>query len=355
MNITILGAGAWGLTLSCLLAKNLQNCSGRIYPALRKKSYCIKLWEFSSEKCKELNTTRIGNIESVSGERFSFKIPEEIKITSEITQAITGKEDIVVFCVPSHFLIDTLKKVKKLNIKFTNTVFLSVIKGLQTETLKPPSEIIIDSFPEVKKTLCVLSGPSFAIEVAKGFPTAVVLASKNESIAKNLQRIFMNEYFRVYTHQDVSGVELGGALKNIFAISCGISDGLGFGDNAKSALITRSMKELVKLGNKLGGKTETFFGLSGLGDLITTCFSRHSRNRAFGEKIGKGKKPKIALNEIKSVVEGYRTTKSAYLLGKKFQLELPIIQEVHSVLYENLNPKLAVKNLMLRSAKSEFE
>ncbi|MDI6640684.1 MAG: NAD(P)H-dependent glycerol-3-phosphate dehydrogenase [Elusimicrobiota bacterium] len=344
MNIAILGAGAWGLTLSVLLAK---------------KNYSVKVWEFSPERTAMLNKTKVAKI--FTTEKFLLKIPKEVKISSEFDEVLSGcggKENIIVFCVPSHFILDTVKKLKEWKIankKFTNTIFLSAIKGLQIDDLRRPTEVITDFFPEISTNICVLSGPSFAIEVAKQHPTAVVVASKSSVSAKKVQEVFMTEYFRVYTHHDIVGVELGGALKNIFAIACGISDGLHFGDNAKAGLITRGMNELVRLGSKLGGNGQTFFGLSGLGDLIATCFSKHSRNRAFGEKIGLGKKPEEALKEIKSVVEGYRTTKSAYLLGKKFSLYLPIIQEVYSVIYEGLDPKTAVKNLMLRSAKSEFD
>ncbi|MFN3966871.1 MAG: NAD(P)H-dependent glycerol-3-phosphate dehydrogenase [Endomicrobiia bacterium] len=337
LNISILGAGAWGLTLGVLLAEKKHN---------------ITLWEISEERSKLLN--KKGTVSIPGIEPFKIKIPSSVKVTSKIEETIDKKTNLIILAIPSQFALQTIKKIKKFISEKNKCILISVIKGFQTNTLKRITEAVIEEIPQLKDKVCVLSGPSFAIEVAKKLPTAVVVASKNKNISEFVQKIFFTEYFRVYTHEDIAGVELGGALKNIFAIACGISDGLGFGDNTKSALITRGLKEMVLLGKKLGGEEKTFFGLSGLGDLIATCFSKHSRNRMLGEIIGKGEKPEIALKRIHSTSEGYRTTKAAYFLGKKFNLDLPIINEVYSVIYKNKKPEDAVKSLMLREAKPEF-
>ncbi len=338
LNISVLGAGAWGITLSILLSEKKHN---------------VVLWEFSEERCKLLNKKDTVHIPGI--ELFKIKIPSPIEITHKIEETIDKKTNLIVFAVPSQFAFETIQKIKNIIHSNNKIIFVSAVKGFpHIDTLKRITEIVIEEIPHLKNRVCVLSGPSFAIEVAKKLPTAVVVASENKDIAKFVQKTFFTEYFRVYTNNDLVGVEIGGALKNIFAIACGISDGLGFGDNTKSALITRSLKELVIFGKKLGGKEKTFFGLSGLGDLMLTCFSKHSRNRMLGERIGKGEKPEIALKKIHSTSEGYRTTKIAYIIGKKFNLDLPIINEVYSVIYENKKPENAVKSLMLREAKPEF-
>ncbi|MBU0951899.1 MAG: NAD(P)-dependent glycerol-3-phosphate dehydrogenase [Elusimicrobia bacterium] len=333
-DIAVLGGGAWGTTLGTLLSKN---------------GYPVSLWEFDSKKSRELDKKRILHLES-----FEFKIPKNIVISNDIEKILSGK-NIILLAVPSHFFQNTIKLIKNLNIEKSNCIFLSVVKGIKTDSLKTMTEILKEELSVPDKNICVLSGPSFAVEVARGLPTAVVAASKYIETAQTIQKLFMNRQFRVYTHHDVTGVEIGGSLKNVIAIACGISDSLGLGDNTKSAIVTRGLREMIKLGRKLGGETNTFMGLSGLGDLITTCFSKHSRNRGFGEKIGSRVSLKKALNEKMITTEGYRTAKSAYLLGKKLKFELPIINEVYRVLYRHKNPKKAVYDLMTRRAKAEIE
>jgi len=214
------------------------------------------------------------------------------------------------------------------------------------------SQVIRDVLGPVE--VGALSGPTISYEAARGLPTTVVAASENEEMAKEIQDLFMTENFRVYTNTDIIGVELGGSLKNVIAIAAGISDGLGLGVNAKSALLVRGIVEIARLGVKMGARQETFFGISGLGDLITTCVSPHGRNRWFGEEVGKGKNPDEALKSTEMVVEGVGTAKSCYELSKKYNVEMPIAQQVYAVIYETKNPKFAVRDLMTREKKAEI-
>jgi glycerol-3-phosphate dehydrogenase (NAD(P)+) len=331
--IAILGAGCWGVTLAILL--------------IRKK-YEVSIWEISEERSKRINESH--TMEFLPG----VKIPERIKVSSNLEE-IVSKKNIIVFAIPSHFVRETSVKLAELKKDYTNCVIVNASKGLERNTLKRISEIIPEVIPQIGDRLCAISGPSFAKEVANRIPTAVVMAGSNPEANADMQKIFSAEYLRVYTHTDITGVELGGALKNVFAISCGMGDGLGFGDNTKAALVTRGSRELIKLGIKLGGQPQTFYGLSGIGDLIVTCFSKLSRNRLFGEKIGSGMKPQTALEEIKMVVEGYRTTNPVYSLSKRYDLDLPIINETYNVLYKNKPVKDTITALMSRGLKSETE
>jgi glycerol-3-phosphate dehydrogenase (NAD(P)+) len=232
-------------------------------------------------------------------------------------------------------------------------VFVSVTKGIENDTLKRMSEVVAEVLGDIP--IAVLSGPTIALEVVNGVPTTAVASSLDIDIAKGVQDIFLTESFRVYANSDVVGVELGGALKNIIAIAAGITDGLGFGTNAKAALLTRGLVEIARLGAAMGAKRETFYGLSGLGDLTTTCISPYSRNRWLGEEIGRGKRLKDVLKETEMVVEGVATAQSAFELSKKYRVEMPITAEVYNVLYKNKNPKQAVRDLMTRSPKTESE
>jgi len=335
-NVLMLGGGNWGLALATLLDNN---------------GLTVSVWEYFRERVKELTEKKIISFPGLSDRE--FKLPSSIKIFNELTEITKNQYGTIIFAVSSSAVRDTVRKLKQTGINYKKCGILSVVKGFEPDTLKRISETICKELPEVSKNICVLSGPSFAIEVIQKMPTAVVVAGKNEELAKTIQEIFSNKYFRVYTHSDIVGVEIAGAVKNVLAIACGISDGLGFKYNTKSGLVTRGMREIIKLGAKLGGKIKTFYGLSGLGDLTATCFSQYSRNRLLGEKIGRGTKPETALREIKSVAEGYITTRSAYLIGKKNNLELPIINEVYRVIYENKSPKKAVTDLMVRQLKSE--
>lgn len=328
--IAVLGAGSWGTTLALHLFK---------------KGYEVSLWEFFSRYAKVLNKKR-ENIKFVPG----FKIPEKILITSDIGLAINNAR-IIVFAVPSHIVREVAKKLKNFNLK--GKILVSVAKGIENKTLLRMSEVIAQELPLTKENIVVLSGPSHAEEVIRDIPTTIVAASKNLKNAEYIQKVFMSPSLRVYTNKDVVGVELGGALKNIIAIACGMSDGLGFGDNTKAALMTRGMHEITKLGLAMGAMPETFAGLTGIGDLITTCISRHSRNRNYGEMLGKGLTAKQALSKMIMVVEGIRTTKSAYVLARKYKIEMPITEQVYRVLFKGKKARDVGKELMMRQAKPE--
>jgi len=327
--ITILGDGGWGTTLAILLAR---------------KGYKITLWGVFKDNIAEVNKTRI-NQKFLPG----IRLPSSIVLTSDLVLALKAA-DLIVLAIPSQFIRQVLKRLKELNIN--SVPFLSVVKGIETETLMRVSEIIYQELGKSLK-LAVLSGPTIALEVAKEVPTTAVVSSSSEKLSKSLQRVFTTSRFRVYTNPDVVGVELGGSLKNVIAIACGISDGLGFGANTKAALLARGLAEISRMGIAAGAKKETFSGITGLGDLVTTCISRHSRNRSVGEQIGKGGKLKNILSRMNMVAEGVATAKAAYLLGKKYRVSMPITNEVYSVLYKNKDPFRAVNDLMTRQRKEE--
>jgi len=254
-----------------------------------------------------------------------------------------------VLAVPSQFLKPILKKIKKNNI--SKKIFLSVTKGIDTFSLERMSELIHKELGPVK--FAVLSGPTIAIEVSKGIPSTAVIASHNTQIAKKLQKIFNSPTFRIYTNSDIIGVELGGSIKNIIAIACGVCDGLNLGTNTKAAILSRGLAEMSRLGKTLGAKAKTFSGLSGLGDLTTTCFSPKSRNRFVGEQLGKGKTLKRIMASMATVAEGVPTTKGIYRLSQKHNISMPITTEVFNILYRNKKASVAVKDLMNRKTKSE--
>ncbi|MFH1198223.1 MAG: NAD(P)H-dependent glycerol-3-phosphate dehydrogenase [bacterium] len=332
MRITVLGAGGWGTTLAILLHFN---------------GHQVAVWEFSKSYARTLNKSRI-NKTYLPG----IKVPEEIKITSSLEDACEGSH-MIVLAVPTQFIRSVLKKMKKYN--FNDATFVSVIKGIENSTLMTVSQIIKEEIPQANdNNIAVLSGPSHAEEVSRKVPTAVVVASKNKETAKGVQAAFMTSYFRVYYTTDIIGVELGGALKNIIAIGAGIVDGAGFGDNTKAAIMTRGVHEITKLGIALGAKLETFAGLSGMGDLIVTCGSKHSRNRYVGEQIGKGKKLKDVIKSMEMVAEGVETCRSTKALAAKTKVETPIINAVYSILFEEKDPHKATYDLMTRDMKPEY-
>ncbi len=327
-NICVIGDGGWGTTLAVLVAK---------------KHYNVTIWGAFPEYIETLKITR-DNIKFLPG----VKIPDNVKFTSVMSDALRGSE-LVVLAVPSQYMRGVLNMLKMEDL--SDKLFVSVTKGIENSTLKRMSEVIHEVLG--KLSLSVLSGPTIALEVANGSPSTAVAASEDISLACEVQRIFMTDRFRIYATDDVVGVEMGGSLKNIIAIAAGAVDALGFGTNAKAALLTRGLVEMVRLGVAMGGKTETFYGLSGLGDLTTTCISQYSRNRWLGEEIGKGKKLKDLLNETDMVVEGVVTAKSAFNLAKKYNVEMPITSEIYKVLYENKDPHSAVHDLMTRAPKIE--
>ena len=328
LRISILGDGGWGTTLAILLAK---------------KGHPVTLWGAFENYSKIMDKSRI-NSKFLPG----FKIPKEIEITADIKAAISNKE-IIVLAVPSQYTRSVLKKIKN---KFSQkTIFVSVTKGIEISSLKRISEIIYSELGSVK--LVVLSGPTIAQEVAKEIPTTAVAASSNQAVRKIIQSTFNTDKFRVYTNSDLIGVELGGSLKNVIAIACGVADGLGFGTNTKAAILTRGLAEISRLGLAMGAKIKTFSGVSGLGDLVTTCISQQSRNRMVGELIGKGKTLKEISRHMQMVAEGVPTAKSAYALSIQYKIEMPITREVYNLLYKNKSPQQAVKDLMTRKSKEE--
>lgn len=326
--ICVIGDGGWGTTLAVLLAK---------------KGYDLTMWGAFPEYIEALKSSR-ENTKFLPG----IRIPDNVKFTSVLSDALRGT-DVAVLAVPSQYMRSVLKMLKVEDL--SGKTIVSVTKGIENSTLKRMSEMITEILG--KQKLAALSGPTIALEVANGSPSTAVSASDDMELAKDVQNIFMTDRFRVYATDDLIGVEIAGSLKNIIAIAAGAADAMGFGTNAKAALLTRGLVEMVRLGVAMGGRVETFYGLSGLGDLTTTCISQYSRNRWLGEEIGKGKKLKDILKETDMVVEGVVTTKSAFDLAKKFNVEMPITFEIHKVLYENKDPKIAVHDLMTRSPKVE--
>jgi len=329
--IGILGAGSWGTALSVLLAVRHDD---------------IVMWEFRPDVAKQLTTLRENRAMLPD-----IQIPAKIVITDDLEQAVVDR-DVLICAVPSHIVRELATRL--LTFTLGQKLLVSVTKGIENNTLLRVSQIfaaVLPDFPQ--EQFIVLSGPSHAEEVSREIPTTVVAACIALPNAKKVQEIFMTPTFRVYSHTDVTGVELGGSLKNIIAIAAGIGDGVGFGDNTKAALMTRGLVEITRLGTALGANSLTFAGLSGMGDLIVTCMSRHSRNRYVGEQIGKGKTLTEVLSEMVMVAEGVRTTRAAYELAKLHGVEMPITEEVYRVLFENKNPKDAVYALMTRDAKQE--
>ncbi|HUT64007.1 MAG TPA: NAD(P)H-dependent glycerol-3-phosphate dehydrogenase [Anaerolineae bacterium] len=332
MKIAVLGAGNWGTTVTLLL---------------HGKGHRVCLWEYNESLARDIIINR-ENRTYLRG----FRIPEEIIITNSISETIEGAE-IIVFVLPSSAMRQTSQSVKTCNMVRDDAILVSLSKGLEHDTLMTMTDIIADEINGHR--MVAMSGPCIANEVAHGLPTTIVSASHDPKSARIIQDVFMTPRFRVYTSDDPRGVQLCGALKNIIAIAAGINDGLGFGTNAKSALMTRGIVEMKRFGVSLGSKPETFNGLSGIGDLITTCFSSHSRNRHLGEEIGKGRSLKEILDEMVMVVEGVPTTKTVYEYSCTNSIDMPITRNVHNILFEGASPEQAVSELMLRDKKPEHE
>ena len=330
-NIGVLGAGSWGTALAVLLHSN---------------GHRVSLWEFRKDAALRLAETR-ENTDFLPG----VAIPKDIEISSDLSKVARDK-NILLIMIPSHVVRSVAEKLAPLSLK--QTLIVSGSKGIENETLLRMSEVLTETIPDLTMDRVVaLSGPSHAEEVGMGIPTVVVAASVNGESSRRIQDEFMNPVFRVYSNEDIVGVELGGALKNIIAIAAGICDGVGFGDNTKAALLNRGIVELTRLGTAMGANPLTFAGLSGMGDLIVTCMSRHSRNRYVGEEIGKGKTLKEVLDGMVMVAEGVRTTQSAYDLSVRHGVDMPITHEVYHVLFKNKLPKKAVYDLMTRDPKPE--
>jgi len=324
VKVTVLGAGAWGTALAGLL----HQCGAK-----------TTLWAHNPEQVEEIRRTR-------RNERFlpGIVISNEILLEKDL-KAVLDAECVVV-AVPSKAFREVTNVLKDFP-----GIIVSVTKGIEYDTGLTMCGVLAENAPRARHA--ALSGPSFAIEVARGIPTAIVAASKDLAAAAEVQKIFSGATFRVYTTADVLGVELGGALKNVIAIASGVADGLGFGDNSKAALVTRAIAEIRRLGVACGAQAETFTGLSGLGDLMVTCFSKHSRNRAFGERCGRGEKAADVAASMQAVAEGYPTSRSAYQLARRHDVTTPIIAEVFAMLYEGKDVRQGVRDLMSRDLKAE--
>ncbi len=326
--VGVIGAGSWGTALALLLHNN---------------GHEVVLWSIIEDEVNMLREKR-----EHESKLPGVRLPEEMEITTDLEYSLKEK-DLVVLAVPSPFTRSTAHSMSPYVAE--GQLIVNVAKGVEEKTLMTLSEIIEQEIPQAN--VAVLSGPSHAEEVGRGVPTTVVAGAKDEKTAKFIQDMFMNSVFRVYTSPDILGIELGGALKNVIALAAGVADGLGHGDNLKAALITRGIAEITRLGLAMGAHAETFHGLSGIGDLIVTCASVHSRNRKAGYLMGKGYTMQEAMAEVKMIVEGVYSAKAAMGLAEKYQVELPIIEQVNKALFENKNPKEALEELMLRDNKIE--
>ncbi len=328
--IGVLGAGSWGTALAILLHDN---------------GHDVTVWSIHEEEVETLNTTR-RHERKLPG----VDIPEGILFTTDMKETMSDK-DVCVLAVPSPFIRSTCQKMKQ--YVRAGQIIVNVAKGIEENTLYTLTDIIEEELPYADA--CVLSGPSHAEEVSRRLPTTCVVSSRTRKTAEYLRSVFVSPVFRVYISPDMLGIELGGALKNVIALAAGTADGLGYGDNTKAALITRGIAEIARLGIKMGGKPETFYGLTGIGDLIVTCASVHSRNRKAGYLMGKGYTMEEAMKEVQMVVEGVYSAKAALELSRKYQVEMPIVEQVNKVLFENKNAEEAVKELMLRDKKIESD
>ncbi len=326
--VSIIGAGAWGTTLASILSN---------------KRIKVKLWSYENSVAKNIRKFGINKKYLPK-----IKLPPKVEITTNILEAFNFS-DWIISAVPTQFIRQTYSNIKK---EMDGKKIINVSKGIEIGTNLRVSEIFTELFSNHK--YLILSGPTFAHEVALKLPSAATLASKEKDLLTFGQRFLSSDYFRVYTSDDIIGVELGGALKNIIAIAVGIIDGLNLGKNAEAALINRSLIEIIKFGKKCGASSETFMGLSYMGDLILTCSSNYSRNRQLGYLIGRGMKSVAALKKIKGIAEGYYTVKAVYEMSKFMNIEMPITEKVFQILYENLSPQKALKELMLRELKHEW-
>nr|WP_295972396.1 NAD(P)H-dependent glycerol-3-phosphate dehydrogenase [uncultured Bacillus sp.] len=331
--VAVIGAGSWGTALSMVLADN---------------GHEVRLWSHNPDQVKEINRSH-------TNRKYlpEIVLPEQIAANDSLEETLAGLE-IIVLAVPTKAIREVLGKIKQ--VQKTPLIIVHVSKGIEPDSLLRVSEMIEDEMPsELVESIVVLSGPSHAEEVSLRRPTTVAVSSKQIKVAERIQDLFINGSFRVYTNPDIVGVEIGGALKNIIALAAGISDGLGYGDNAKAALMTRGLAEISRLGMKMGANPLTFAGLAGLGDLIVTCTSVHSRNWRAGNLLGKGHKLQEVLDNMGMVVEGVRTTKAAWQLAKKYGVEMPITNALYDVLFHNVDPKDAVDILMTRGKAKELD
>jgi glycerol-3-phosphate dehydrogenase (NAD(P)+) len=329
--IGVIGAGAWGTALAMLLADN---------------GHDVTLWMYEQDLATETVRTRENRV-YLPG----FTLSSSLTITSSLETAVTNKP-FVLSVVPSHTVRSMARQFAPLLAK--DAIIISASKGIEIDTVMPLSDVFKDVLPSAfHNRLCFLSGPSFAKEVAQKMPTAITLASYDPAVGKRAQNILSNDYFRVYTNPDVIGVELAGSLKNVVAIAAGVLEGMGYGYNTMAALLTRGLAEMARLGVAMGGNLTTFSGLAGMGDLVLTCTGGLSRNRTLGVRLGKGETLAAIMSGMKTVAEGVKTTRAAHDLAKKHNIEMPIVDEVYQLLYENKDPKRAIRDLMTRELKGE--
>lgn len=331
MNIALIGAGSWGTSLALVLHHN---------------KHRVRCWTIEQSTIDDVQ-------EKGENSRYlpGVKIPEDLLFTKDLKKALEGAE-LILSSVPSQVVRQVVPQIVE-NLENDGQIWVTVSKGIENVTYMRISEVIHEVGNIPREKIVVLSGPSHAEEVSRKVPTAIVAASESLETAKKVQQVFMTTYLRIYANPDIIGVELGGALKNIVALAAGICDGAGFGDNTKAALMTRGLVEMNRLGVKLGARSDTFAGLSGMGDLIVTCMSRHSRNRHVGEEIGKGRKLQEVIDEMVMVAEGVKTTVSAYELSKKMAVEMPITEQIYLTLFEGKPPQQAMLDLMTRQSKEE--
>lgn len=327
-NIGVIGAGSWGTALSVLLYNNGNQ---------------VTVWSIDQKEVEMLDTKR-EHEKKLPG----VKLPKDMVITGNLEETVRGK-DFLVLAVPSPFTRATAKKMSPFVAE--GQIIVDVAKGIEESTLMTLSRQIEEEIPQAD--VAVLSGPSHAEEVGQGLPTTCVVGARKKSTAEYLQSVFTSKVFRVYTSPDILGIELGGSLKNVIALAAGIADGLGYGDNTKAALITRGIAEIARLGVKMGGRIESFTGLTGIGDLIVTCASVHSRNRKAGFLMGQGKSMQEAMDEVQMVVEGVYSAKAAKKLAEQYQISMPIVEAVNEVLFQGKDPAEAVDELMMRASRSE--
>ncbi len=328
--VTVLGAGNWGSTLAVMLAE---------------KGFSVSLWEFRADAANKIQRER-ENREFLPG----IKLPDGITVDWDAGKCLSGSQA-VFWALPSKVLRSVCRNVRTFLKK--DLLLVSAIKGIEVSSLMRCSQVLGQELGEKASRLAVLSGPNIAPEIARHIPSTTVVAANFPEDAKEVQEMLRSLYFRVYTGDDIIGLELGGSLKNIIAIAGGIIDGLGLGANTKGALLTRGLAEITRLGAAMGARTDTFAGLSGMGDLITTCFSQQSRNRSVGQQIGQGRKLADILGRMSMVAEGVETTKAARLLAQKHNIEMPITQQMYLVLFQDKDPAEALKDLMGRDAKAE--
>ena len=327
--ISVLGAGSWGTALAALLVSN---------------GHHVVLWSYRKEQVEQLQSTH-KNESKLPG----VTLPDKLQYSSDLKDCALDK-DLIVFAVPSKATRQTAENIKPYIRK--GQKIITVTKGIEEDTLDYMTDIIEEEIPQAN--VAVLSGPSHAEEVGKGLPTAIVAGARDKKSADMVQMVFMSPVFRVYTSSDLQGIQLGAALKNVIALAAGIADGMGYGDNTKAALITRGSAEIARLGSSMGVHMETLYGLSGIGDLIVTCASAHSRNRRAGYLMGQGKSMEEAMREVSQVVEGVYSAKAGLKLAREYHVEMPIIEAVNRVLFENCPAREEVKNLMLRDGKDEI-